>query len=263
MSSPPNETPNLDPDTSSPAEGVQTGVAKGSGPPLAWKLTLALALLAGAAAWWVGEAYLDYFKPSQAASSQRFDFTALNKEKAVANAYNGTLAFGALGGFVGLALGLAGGFSRRPGGSPLLGAIVGLALGVAAGALPSLEIMPWQWRHRSDDPSSTQLLIPLLMHLGLWSGAGLAGGLAFGLGAGAKKPLRLAGTAISGLLGAMLGTLVFEIIGAGFFPLASTTLPFSDTALTRLLARLCVAGFIGAVMILPRLTSPKTGARSS
>src|SRR5579864_3121200 len=127
-------------------------------------MALTAALLAGIASWRIGEATTDYFKPSEAAASARFDFTALNREMEQINARNAAIAFGALGGLLGLALGATGGLSRRTVRGTLIGAILGLLLGVAAGALPPFVIMPWQWRHRNDDPPSIELLMPLLTH---------------------------------------------------------------------------------------------------
>ena len=256
MPSPHAGSPGVEPEARSTAQVAETSVIHEGSFVRSWTLTMGLALLGGTAAWIVGELALDYFKPSEAASSQRFDFTALNKEMAVVSSYNGAVAFGALGGLVGLALGLAGGLTRRSRSAALLGGTVGLVLGASAGVLPSLAIMPWQWRHRNDDPSSTQLLMPMLIHFGLWCGVGLAGGLAFALGTGARKPLRLADAAITGLIGAIVGTFVFELAGALLFPLASTAQPFSATSITRLLARLCVAGFVavGVIRSLPSST---------
>jgi hypothetical protein len=208
-------------------------------------LVLGLAILAGVAAWLVGEYTLDHFKPSAKAASQTYNFGPLNLEMEQVSAWNGALAFGALGGLLGLGLGVAGGLVRRSSGGVLLGAVVGLILGAAAGALPSVAVMPWQWRHRNDDPSATLLLTPLLVHLGLWSAIGLGAGLAFGIGSGVSKPSRYLETALAGVVGAMLGTFVFEMVGAFLFPMARTVDPFSATSGTRLLARLCVAGFVG------------------
>jgi hypothetical protein len=214
-----------------------------------WLLVLSLAILAGVAAWLVGESALDYFKPSDAAASQTYNFEPLNREMLGVSAHNGALTFGVLGGLLGLALGLAGGLSRRSGHGALMGAVAGLILGAAAGALPSFAVMPWQWRHRNDDPSTILLLTPLLVHLGLWSAIGLAAGLAFGIGSGASTPSRLCESALAGLVGAMLGTFVYEMLGAVLFPMDRTADPFSATSGTRLLARLCVAGFVGLFAI--------------
>jgi hypothetical protein len=172
------------------------------------------------------------------------------------SARNGALTFGVLGGLLGVGLGVAGGLIRRSIPGALLGGFVGLILGAAAGALPAVEIMPWYWRHRNDDPSALSLLTPLLVHLGLWSAIGLAAGLAFGIGCG-SKPIRLFEAALAGLTGAMLGTFVYEMAGAFLFPMAHTTDPFSATSGTRLLARLCVAGFVGlgALRSIPQATA--------
>jgi len=215
-------------------------------------LILGLAMLAGTGAWWIGEFTMFYVKPSKAVENYRDD-TALNLEMPVVNAKNAALSFGVLGGLLGLALGLAGGLSTRSPDRALAGAITGLILGGAAGALPSFIIMPWQWAHRNDDPPSTLLLTPMLIHLGLWAGAGLASGLAFGIGSSGFKPSRLFEAAMAGLTGAMLGSFAFDMVGAFLFPLADTARPFSETVGTRFLARFCVATFVGfgAVRSLP------------
>jgi hypothetical protein len=215
---------------------------------------MCLALLAGLAAWQVGEHTLDYAKPSAAAAENYRDPSGLNAEMPRVNAINGALSFGVLGGLLGLALGLAGGLCGRSWAGALTGAVAGLILGAAAGSLPSFAVMPWQWRHRNDDPNAADLLVPLFIHLALWSAIGVASGLAFGIGCRRIRPSRLVGTALAGLVGAIVGTFVFEMVGAMLFPFAHTADPFSATSGTRLLARLCVAGFvaIGAIRSLPR-----------
>jgi hypothetical protein len=226
-----------------------------------WILVMGLGLLAGAAAWLVGERTFEYSRPSKAAESIR-SFEALNAEMPGVNAINGALTFGVLGGLLGLALGLAGGLSSRSSSRALTGAVAGLILGSAAGALPSFAVMPWQWRHRNDDPNASDLLVPLFIHLALWSALGLAAGLAFGIGCGGTRRSRLVEAALAGLVGAILGTFVFEMVGAMLFPFAHTADPFSATSGTRLLARLCVCVFvaIGAIRSLPRevLEKPAT-----
>jgi hypothetical protein len=227
-----------------------------------WAVILGLALLAGVAAWLVGEFTFDYFKPSLAASENYQNPRALNLEMPGVVARNGALTFGALGGVLGLALGLAGGLIRRSATGVLIGALTGLILGAAAGAVPSFALMPWQWRNRNEDPSTTLLLVPTLIHLGLWSGVGLAAGLAFGIGTSGLKLSRLIEAALAGLAGAMLGTFVFEMVGALLLPLAKTANPIAETSSARLLARLCVALFValGAIRALPSRPEPKTGS---
>lgn len=216
-------------------------------------VVLSLALLAGIAAWGCGELLLDHFKPSEAAAAQRFTFVELNKQTEWTNALNGAAAFGILGGLLGIALGIAGGLVRGSTKAAVFAAIAGLILGAAAGALPPFAVLPWHWRHRVDDAVNLDLLTPLLLHMALWSAIGLAAGLAFAIGTSGPRPVRLLEAAIAGLAGAMLGTFIFEVIGAIFFPADHTADPFSQTWITRLLARVCVAFFVGlgAVRALP------------
>jgi hypothetical protein len=212
-------------------------------------MIITLAMLGGVAAWLFGEQALNHFRPSEAAASQRYAFGALNKEMLWVSAENGALSFGALGGFLGLAMGLAGGASRPSTKWALIGAIVGAIIGGLAGALPSFAVMPYQWKHRNDDPNNADLVMPLLIHCGLWAGAGLAAGLAFGLGRHGWKPLRLADGALAGFIGALLGVVVYELAGALLLPMARTTNPFAETSGARLLARLCIAGFVALGVI--------------
>jgi hypothetical protein len=223
---------------------------------------MGLGLLAGAAAWLVGERTFEYSRPSKATESIR-SFEALNAEMPRVNAINGALTFGVFGGLLGLTLGLAGGLCRRSWLGALTGAIAGLVLGSAAGALPSFAVMPWQWRHRHDDPNASDLLVPLMIHIALWSAIGLAAGLAFGIGCRPTRRSRLVETVLAGLVGAIVGTFAFEMVGAMLFPFAHTADPFSATSGTRLLARLCVSGFvaIGAIRSLPREVLEKRAPR--
>jgi hypothetical protein len=213
-------------------------------------------MLAAVVSWLVGESTYNLFRPSLAASENYRDPSGLNREMPGVNSRNGALTYGTSGGLLGLALGLAGGLVGRSPGRAVLGAVAGLILGTAAGALPSFIIMPWQWAHRNDDPASLDLLAPLLIHLGLWSAVGLAAGLAFGIGSQVSRPARLLEAALVGLVGAMVGTFVYEMVGAFLFPADHTVDPFPGTSGMRLLARLCIAGFVGlgAIRALPAET---------
>jgi hypothetical protein len=232
----------------SPAE-VQTSKAlNGGGQAPYGFIILALALLAGTAAGLLGEYTFGLVRPSKEAAENIRSFKKLNEELPGVTSINGALTFGLLGGLLGLGLGLAGGIAGESSGRPVRGAVAGLFLGAAAGALPALLVMPWVFRHRNDDPASLELLTPMLAHLALWSAVGLAAGFAFGIGS-AARPVRLVATAFGGLVGAMIGTCVFEIAAATFFPFAHTSDPFSITWGTRLFARVCVAGFAGLGII--------------
>jgi hypothetical protein len=87
---------------------------------------------------------------------------------------------------------------------------------------------------------SESLLFAMAIHGGIWSAIGAAGGLAFGVGLGGGRDVALR-AAIGGLLGAALGTMVYDLAGAVIAPLAETGSPLSATSSTRLLARVAVA----------------------
>jgi hypothetical protein len=131
----------------------------------------------------------------------------------------------------------------------LLGAVLGLALGGGV----SLALLPWflDWRL---DYSDYDLIISLVMHGLIWGLAGAAAGLAFAIG---LREIRLCGrTLTAGWMGAVLGAVAFELIGAMFFATAGTDEPISLTWATRLMARLLVT--VGAaVAIIVLLPAPR------
>ena len=60
-------------------------------------------------------------------------------------------------------------------------------------------------------------------------------------------------------MGAVLGAVVFDLIGAGLFPFADTGQPISTTWQTRLMARLMISLATAAaiILVLPRSQSDK------
>jgi hypothetical protein len=234
--------------------------------PASWlaAITVGLAALAGLAAWPISEFVTQpenrhfLFRASEKAAADPYNFVALNRETALANGINGAIAFGGLGALLGLGLGLAGGLARRSLPGAALGAGVGLVLGAAAGALPSFPMMKIHWYNRHEEAVMGELAIPfaLMIHAGLWCALGAAAGLAYGVGRYGRDVVGVLVATIGGLIGATLGVIAFEVIGSMAFPLARTVDPFSESSLTRLLARLCVAVFTAlgvlAVTRIPR-----------
>jgi hypothetical protein len=141
------------------------------------------------------------------------------------------------GGLFGLFLGSLGGWARRSLPAAFVAGLVGAGAGAAAGAAASYFVLPAYARYRQMHDGD--LAASLLMHVALWAGIGAAGGLALGLGLGGR--LRTCQSALGGLVGAIGGALLFDVLGAFIFPLEETGLPTSSSARTRLLARLLVA----------------------
>jgi hypothetical protein len=98
------------------------------------------------------------------------------------------------------------------------------------------------------------LILSMCMHGLIWGLLGAAAGLAFATGL--RKATLCARTLAAGWLGAVLGTIAFEMIGAMFFSMAETDEPISETWPTRLMARLLVT--VGtAVILIVLLPAPR------
>jgi hypothetical protein len=209
------------------------------------------ALLAGLVAFGAGEAAYDLFVPEEVMQRDTMSRRQLLHPTAetitMAAAKNASLAFGALGLCLGGFLGAAGGLARRSIAAAVTAGVSGAALGavVAAGvshaAIPSL--IKAQYANRDQE-----LLIAILMHALVCGLVGAAAGLAFASGLGHRRYLGRA--VLGGLVGAVLGAIGFDLIGAAFFTSANTHFPISQTATTRLLARLLVALATAGVMVL-------------
>src|SRR4029077_1615449 len=141
---------------------------------------------------------------------------------------------------------LAGALARRSGRAALAAVLIGLLGGAVLGALlPLILVGPYfrlQHLRNSDD-----LLVPLAMHEILWAPLGAIAGLAFGIGLGPGHRLR---SLLYALVGACMGTALYEVIGAALDPLALTSDPVSKTLRTRLLARMLVALAVGMAIAL-------------
>jgi len=212
------------------------------GPARVWALAVAAGVVAGLAAWLGGEACVQLIKPPRHEVNSRGIIVTVTdrREVAVADAKNAGLAFALLGAALGAGMGLAGGFARRSVRGALSAGLLGMAAGAAGGAGMSLALLPRYnaYKERHPDEASRDLVLPLLVHLGVWSTAGAAGGLAFGVGVGVRGTLPK--VICGGLVGAAIGAATYELIGAGAFPAAKTAQFVSVTWQTRLLARLGV-----------------------
>src|SRR5262249_54766424 len=140
----------------------------------------------------------------------------------VADARNGAVAFGALGLCLGGCLGIAGGLARHSRAGAITGGLVGSLLGLALGTGVSLALLP-QFISMRYDHFEYDLIIAMTMHGLIWGLLGAAAGLAFAVGLG--EPGLHGRSLVAGLVGAVLGAMAFEVIGALVFPGANTNYP--------------------------------------
>jgi hypothetical protein len=210
-----------------------------------WPLVLAAGVGAGVISWLAGEAAYGFFRPAIVPTTLKWGPVvniATHATEVAAEIQNSALSSGLLGAALGLTMGLAGGLARRDRWAGARAGLIGLSLGALVGAGTGLPLA-WvfyknQWANASD------LIQPMLLHLGTWGAIGTVGGLAFGLGLGGRAfAVR---TLFGGLLGAALGTVLFELVGAALFPLARTVQPLALSWGSRLFARLSISTLAAA-----------------
>jgi hypothetical protein len=209
-------------------------------------LAVAAGVAAGLLAWLAGEACYDFIRPAK----ERVEMMGLSqlqpttRTMSIADTRNAALAFGALGGLLGLALGAAGGLACRSLRAAGWAGLTGLVLGAAAGVGLAMLVGPWVFKlsTRPDLPAWLDpegMILPMLIHGAIWCAIGAAGGLALAVGLG-LGPRAMGRAMLGGLLGAALATVIYEVAGAQFFPLAQTTNLIATSSWARLLARLLV-----------------------
>ncbi|HEV3341636.1 MAG TPA: hypothetical protein VG125_14820 [Pirellulales bacterium] len=200
------------------------------------------AVVAGVVAWLIGETNLVWVAPKGVAQLVLgHPFTAPTAQtKQIAELATAVRLHGVFGALLGLALGAVGGLARRSRRSALTGALLGVGLGAAAGSSATVAGLPLYYRFR--DSFTSDLVPSLLMHCGIWATIGASAAVALAVGAG-RGQSRLVRALLGGAMGALLGAVAFEILGAMFFANDQTGEPISTTAATRLLARLLVATF--------------------
>jgi hypothetical protein len=224
------------------------------------RLWVALAgILAGVVAFGIGEMVYGLFPAAneEVNTMGRLLMVPTVKTTIVADTRNGALTFGLLGVCLGGMLGIAGGLARRSASAMCAAGLLGSVLGLAAGTGVSFAVLPVFFRVQPIYPQY-EMFLSMGMHGSIWGLTGAAGGLAFAVGLG--KP-RVYGRAVAaGFVGAVLGAVVFDLIGAVLLPFGTTGDPISSTWPTRLMARLLVTLATAAVVILllpePRLDKP-------
>jgi hypothetical protein len=166
------------------------------------------------------------------------------------------MAFGTL---LGLGMGLAGAIPARSWRRAFVACVIGALAGLLAGILPTGIVLPLY--HRAQERGGGDLSNSLLMHLGLWVPLGAAAGLGYGIGR--IEPRRWWITVVGGAVGAAIGTLVYDVLGAFLFPLAETGKPISEAWITRLMAFLLVALTTAAATLAVAETPAGTGPQGA
>jgi hypothetical protein len=225
--------------------GAEVSATGGAGAsvksPRLWLLALAAGVVVGLTSWGVEEVALLVFAPTyqlekEHRASTQVAGAEMDRQRLVATVRTAATSSAALCGLLGLGLGLVGGRVRGSWTKGLRAGVVGLLLGVGGGTILTWKLVPMYYVKMAD---ADELTLPLLVHLGMWGSAGIAGGLALALGIGSWNRGVIA--MIGGLVGAALGIAACEIAGAIAFPMAETNLPISVSLGSRLMVHLGVA----------------------
>ena len=149
---------------------------------------------------------------------------------------NTALTFGILGGSIGLSFGLIGSLGGHMRRCSVLGGMGGLILGFVAGVSISIVLVPLFFARLEDGPSP---VLPVLMHIGMYSTIGAVAGFSFGFGLsrwrGAGQGL------VAGFMGALLGAFVNDVLHTILFPLEWEYSPIPGTGSSRLMGHLLVS----------------------
>lgn len=212
-----------------------------------WPWALAAGIAAALVGWRAGEALYGRFvpvaiKPADWDSMNPYARSDVMNRQILATtppaeSKNAALAYGVLGAALGCALGVVGGLVRGARGAALLAGGVGLSAGLAAGAGASLLLGPVFYRYLEP---TTGLMLPLLIHSGIWA----AGGLALGLGLGDRRSV--AGAALGGVVGAVVAAIFFELASATLFPTERLAAIVPGEPTSRLIAH----GLVGILVAL-------------
>lgn len=224
-------------------EGISRGASSRVMPVWAW--ALAAGIIAGLVGGLAGELNYKRFEPVVVLLPNWKSLSPYVKSDHLANELrtktppqevkNAALAYGVLGAVLGLGLGLVGGMARGLRAS-LTAATVGAILACAAAAIASRLMVPVFYRNI--DPENAALM-PFFTRSVIWVAVGAFAGLAFGLGRGGAN--RIIAGFCGGLIGAALGSVLFEVTTVMFFALVRQLELIPTVPKLRLLSHLLVA----------------------
>jgi len=95
--------------------------------------------------------------------------------------------------------------------------------GSAAGAGASAAVLPIYdaYIERHPDEASQNIILPVLVHVAIYTALGATGGLAFAIGLGMRD--RVPPCILGAMAGAALAAIAFDLIRPAVFPLARAT----------------------------------------
>ena len=142
-------------------------------------LAMAAAVVAGLATWMIGEGTVTFFSPPPRpvkARGQVMNRPVFPVESPPSSRMR-RLTFGVFGAGFSLAMGLAGGLGRRPR-AAVSAAASGLLLGGTVASAVSVAVLPFYYRRLevAQEALSHDLVLPFLVHAGIWSSVGASGG---------------------------------------------------------------------------------------
>jgi hypothetical protein len=211
----------------------------------AWVAIIAVGIATGFVVWELGEWALHSFAPTYKMTSEKiFDrrksTAEIGRQRRLYGTQVAIITYGALGAALGLALGLAGGSLRGLFFRGLNAGLAGLIFGAVSTAAVAKFAVPLYYRafDASSDKLAHDMLLPFIIHAAIWICAGTAGGGSLGLGLGSWS-VAFRG-ALGGGLGALLGTVIYEVAGALLFTMAGTAQPLAEQWEPRMIALLSV-----------------------
>jgi hypothetical protein len=207
-----------------------------------WAPALVAGFIAGVFSFLSAEVSKTAFKPRRitAISKGRSIQVATRREQAISDAKNAGLAFTIVGGLLSAGLGAAGGLARGSFRAAATTGFLGLALGIAAGLGASAAVLTSYNAYigRHPEEASQSIILPVLVHVGIYTAIGAAGGFAFAIGLAAGD--RVLPCILGAMAGAGLAAIVFDVTYPAIFPLAQATQIVSETWRSRLISRLAV-----------------------
>jgi hypothetical protein len=218
-----------------------------------WVMVLVAAMIAGLSGFGIGEAAPKLVPPAlnlppEIMKSSSAKPLEIERRMRISRDRAATIAYGGLGAILGLAVGLCSGVARRSPRAAVAAGVIGLVLGGAAGTGATMGILPTYHAARlatADEDMTKDLALALRTHGAIWLSIGAAAGLALGIGLGGGS--RILRALFGGILGAAIGTVVYEFVGAIAFPMSETFRPMAVTMAPRLVAHASVAIFSALV----------------